>query len=544
MKYFFLILLFLIFCQFAGYNQNRWVNQYYQELNGPGHHMHLSYDKGYLLSGWEEPNYPQYVWLLKTDINGSILWEKFIGDNINSSVLDRFKQNANGKIFLSGGIISTYGTDPVIIKLNACGEKEWCRVISTTSDNDFFRSIVTTQDGGCAAIIYGAYFPLYIYESGILKFSSTGDLDWQFYHQSPDDGVYNEDLSHLLLTPDSGFLMTGYCYYPDPETRILSWLHPYYVKVDSLGNFEWELVLHSETGGMGGMGISTIINPNQSYFYSCIRHFYHSDTLYTRRPGLVKFNLSGDVVGVYDLANGNYDWGALFSAVFINDSTLAGGAGWGYDGEEPQSRAIIFDTLGNIKDSLTLLNTGWLSKVAKTFDNKLLFYNTIEENGVFSNYLFKLNQYLEHDTIYSMPFTYDSLCPYQIVSDTIVPDDCGLIVGIEDGKTGGQEEGGGWGIELWPNPGSGLIHVSLSSRQSAACPGERSESGIGSRQSIDRFTIEVYDIFGRQAPTPALPHSGEGDWIGDVSALPPGLYLLVVKDGQTVIASAKFVVAR
>jgi len=35
----------------------------------------------------------------------------------------------------------------------------------------------------------------------------------------------------------------------------------------------------------------------------------------------------------------------------------------------------------------------------------------------------------------------------------------------------------------------------------------------------------------------------EGGWTMDVSALPPGLYLLVLKDGVTAKASAKFVAA-
>jgi len=35
-----------------------------------------SYDNGYLISGKIGANYSLYNWLIKTNINGEILWEK------------------------------------------------------------------------------------------------------------------------------------------------------------------------------------------------------------------------------------------------------------------------------------------------------------------------------------------------------------------------------------------------------------------------------------------------------------------------------------
>jgi hypothetical protein len=240
----------------------------------------------------------------------------------------------------------------------------------------------------------------------------------------------------------------------------------------------------------------------------------------------------------------------MWSIAFINDSLLAGGAAWFCSEDEPLSRAVIFDTLGTIKDSITLLNNGWLATTAVTHDGKLLFYNTIEENGDFDTFLFKLTQDLEQDTFYTRPFVYDSLCPNQIVSDTIVPDDCGVIVGIEeetgrpgDGETGGQgEEGKKGALEIWPNPAAEEIHV---------------------RWNMDdgRFyrdcELVIYDVFGRAVTASILSSpqvgggregglNGEGEvtWQVDVSALPAGIYLAVVKDERDVMRSAKFIIAR
>jgi hypothetical protein len=129
-----------------------------------------------------------------------------------------------------------------------------------------------------------------------------------------------------------------------------------------------------------------------------------------------------------------------------------------------------------------------------------------------------------------MPFTYDSLCPYQIVSDTIVQDDCGLIVGVEE--QGGGEAGEQGSLVIWPNPASEGLSVKV----------------LGLSSGIN-CSLVIYDIFGRivTAPFPLVPRSpgpqdGGWSWKVDVSALPPGIYLAVVKDDRTVLGTGKFVV--
>ena len=109
--------------------------------------------------------------------------------------------------------------------------------MSNTSNYDFLSDVVTTPDGGCCSIINNAFEPLVINQSGLLRFSPDGELVWQKYYQSEDGGVDDQYLHNLITTPDQGFLLTGFCYYPDPENPSIYWVHPYYVKVDSSGQF-------------------------------------------------------------------------------------------------------------------------------------------------------------------------------------------------------------------------------------------------------------------------------------------------------------------
>ena len=170
------------------------------------------------------------------------------------------------------------------------------------------------------------------------------------------------------------------------------------------------------------------------------------------------------LIGVYDVVTGFKD-GKLSYAQFLNDSILAASAGWGNTDEDLWSRAVIMDTLGNLLNSTVLMQDLYTSILEVSYDGKLVYASNTYQNNQFDFYLTKLNQNLGQDTLYTRPFTYDSLCPYQIVSDTIVQDDCGLIVGIEEpggggaGEQGGREAGGRGTWKVWPNPASGTLSI-------------------------------------------------------------------------------------
>jgi hypothetical protein len=110
--------------------QSRWTNIYHDEWDAPMLFISGSYDHGYLVSGRHQPNFPKYNWLIKTDINGQQIWEKMIGNGMNSIVLIEMATNDLGNIF-SCGTTTNYDDngDPIVMKLNPCGEKEWCKIL-------------------------------------------------------------------------------------------------------------------------------------------------------------------------------------------------------------------------------------------------------------------------------------------------------------------------------------------------------------------------------------------------------------------------------
>ena len=142
--------------------------------------------------------------------------------------------------------------------------------------------------------------------------------------------------------------------------------------------------------------------------------------------------------------------------MFIDNYTLMASAVWGAIG---QPHAITFDTLGDINHQLALLDNDWMAHTEVTFDDKLLYLTSINDvNDNFDVYLFKLNQQLIDDTIYTQMFNYDSICPFHIIYDTIVQDKCRLIVGLEESHYFDNER---YIDELliYPNPASKSLSI-------------------------------------------------------------------------------------
>ncbi|MBP6871528.1 MAG: T9SS type A sorting domain-containing protein [Bacteroidales bacterium] len=531
-KFLLLVLTILILDSSFIFSQSRWVKVYHDEIDAVGDMIIESYDYGYLLLGRHGHNYSKLLWLIKTNINGEILWEKTIGDGMKTITFFDMHQDVLGNTFLGGGsFFYDSSGDPIVMKINSCGEQQWCKVFYTDNNMDYSSCMALTQEGE-PVVVLNVTNPDHTKDRICLsKLSADGEQIWNQCYNSSDTSQRNEITSDIICTPDQGFLITGLCYYEDP-TVPNHWIpHPYLLKVDSTGLFEWETVIFKEANLDGGHAWSSIINPNENFYYSSISHYSYHDSTVKSSPAIAKLDLDGNVISVNNIVNGT-KYGKLSYAQFLNDSTLAASAGWGNSDSDLWSRAVIIDTLGNLLISTVLMQDIYTSILQVTYDGKLVYASNTYQNDQFDFYLTKLNQNLEDDSLYTFPFTYDSLCPYQIDSDTIVQDDCELIVGVEEEeeirRQGDKETRGE--LDIWPNPASGIVDCRL--------------------PIVDLrgdWTLMIYDIFGRPAPIPGpSPTRGKGEvwWSLDVSNLPPGVYFIsILQDGWRV-KGGKFVVSR
>jgi len=136
--------------------------------------------------------------------------------------------------------------------------------------------------------------------------------------------------------------------------------------------------------------------------------------------------------------------------------------------------------------------------------------------------MWKMNADLEDDTLYTQPITYDSLCPYQILSDT-VDLDCGLFVNIDEIPTKDEYEST---IKISPNPA--WVWISLMFPDNVA-------SGV--------VELNIYNIFGQEVLKKEVIPANRMIAL-NISSLSSGLYFVVSKDDRNNILKGKFIKAR
>ncbi len=498
------------------FSQSRWTEVYFEENNAYGDYFIEDYDHGYLLIGRHEATIPSYSWLLKTNINGEIIWKKSFGSDDSFLVFSQIALNNQGSVYIAGGTTHLdENNDPFILKLDSCREKEWCKIINIPGSNNYSTSVVSTISNGCAVLLFSGQN---IVEDRIClaRFSDNGEMLWKNCYNSPDTSLASPFCRYLMQTNDKGFLINGYCYYADPNNPSLGWLKPYYIKVDSLGQFEWETVVHKDVGGEnGGTAWSTSINPSGTYYYSSISHFYSG----SKSPALLKLDIDGNIVDIYDIITG-YSYGGLVYATFINDTALACGVGWGNTQDDIKNFSAIIDTTGKIIDSTFLVQDIYTTHMDTVYDKKLVYMYNTYRNDQFDVHLTKLNYELESDTFYNYPFKYDSLCPYPIANDTITQTGCDIIVGIGEEDIEDKEDRSI--MELFPNPATNEINIRFS--------------------ILDfRSSVFIYDMWGRKMSEINIP-KGQQETQIDVSAFPPGVYIAVLKSDHEILDRRKFVV--
>jgi len=475
----------LLILTFQVIGQERWNKSYLSGSNSYGEDIIKSYDNGYLLTGRYGPNYPDFTWLIKTNVNGEILWNKTIGISNETQFFGEIGYTSDGKIYLAGTTYSySEQSDVIIMKLNTCGEKEWCKVIIEDGYN-YATAMVTTPDDGLAVLLAYMQWPVEGDRICLVKFDKNGNLNWLQRYNSADTSLNNEDAYDLTISPDGGFIITGGCYYKDPNNPSNSWLKPYYIKTDSNGNFEWERIVHSDVSSIGGYAWSTVLAPSYQFYFSSISHYYHSPS--GNSPALLKMDLNGNIIDIYDLAQPAV-YGKMIECKFITDSTLLASAVWG---NNLPPKAVVIDTLGNIIHQTELLDNEWMAHTEVTNDKKLLFLTNIhDDNDNFDTYLFKFNQQLESDTNYTQWFNYDSLCQYQIVSDTIVQDGCGIIVGIEEIYP--KKDVNNIEFLIYPNPAS--TYFSISKNENIKITEIELINQIGQKVLLEKNKYENIDI--------------------------------------------------
>jgi hypothetical protein len=327
-KFILSILLFLSFGSFI-YCQV-WPKVYF--INNPNdpYVVIQSYDHGYIIGGqlfnWDGTI--QDGFLYKTTINGDLVWHKtFTQSNEGTSIFD-INQTSDGGYIIAGSAdkYDSWG-DPFIMKMNLCGESEWCRIYTVGEDR--FDKAVSIQQipGGYIAYVFYGYELTSKKKTHVFRLDQNGDMIWQQLYGQSDSLMWGIDGYDMMVTSDYHYLINGFCYYPDSGTINPKYLRPLIIKIDSSGTADWELPWSNVNGvSFHGESYRSILD-NQQNIYSCGRHIESSAIPPGDRPTMLKTDSRGNELSYHDLVPNS--WQAVFFNInWFQDSTIAIDGGW------------------------------------------------------------------------------------------------------------------------------------------------------------------------------------------------------------------------
>jgi hypothetical protein len=510
------LLLFIFFCGIQ-FNNNylqaqNWPIIYGDNFDALIKDIHETYDRGFYLTAftYTSQGVNKFGWIIKTDINGNILWDRKFGYGNDRNWFSDSYLTLDKGLIISGGTTkySSGNLDPNFIKLNVCGEIEWCKVFQSP-DQNYATGVLQLADGSYIGMLeYYGEGETYARIS-LVKMDQSGEPLWIHRLAQEDSLIDNESGLWLYLTTNNNYLVSGYAYHPGS--------YPFWILTDTSGVQIWDLFGDNFFGEA-----HQVIEKDTGIFYSTS---YAIGDNGIQSPVLFKFNKFGDLIGEYNLMRDTIVMGSSTPIASIDDSSLIIGVGWKkvyYPLDDGYTEVFITDTMGNLKNRRQFFDHKYnsLQSIIVSSDHKILAAGNFVLDGNFDIYLWKMNDDLEDDTLYTQPITYDSLCPYEIQSDT-VDLNCGVFVNIEEIPTKEEYEST---VKISPNPARNWISLTL--------PDNVSQGNMD---------LAIYNIFGQEVL----------NWKGnsatriislDISSLSSGLYFVNGCDKRNHYLKGKFVV--
>ena len=518
--------LLILFCSINSHTQT-WVKIYGQGQNAVCRYVIEDYDYGFNILGMI--NY-KYAWIIKTDVNGIILHESRLGSGsytVGSANIE--KTLDNGYILCGTWTKLNSSFDAFIIKLNSCYEIEWCKTLITPTNYDMGVRVKQTPEGDY--LLLGAYFATNpVSNTSLFKLNSSGDLIWQQFY--PLDSIFYDDQPKDLVIGNDGYLIVTSRYFPDPGQTGGGALRSNYIKTDTAGTELWNTV-YVDNGYYYSRPWASKKNQFGHYYTACTHTIYSSGD----NPALLKVLHDGSQSYNHDIiTTGTFNLSGMATIDFLGDTNLVMFGGWLISNIE-SNVVIKTDTLGILRKTLEFPQmTNTFTSAAKTSDNKFISVGNDATGGTWKIYAVKVNSDLEYDSIYSYPYTYDSLCPHAIVSDTIDPDCENVYVGVEEPFKNPETTR----LKIWPNPARDRITIEMPKYLVV----RNTTSTIPSTTVYHQWgtvKLEVYNLNGLMVYDREVPRA-EKDVSLDVSTWTKGIYFFRLVYNKQTVAGEKVIV--
>ncbi len=492
-----------------------------------------AYDNGYFILGYQYSSVVQKTWLIKTDVNGEVLWEKVFTSYFNkSSALD---PTNDGGVLICGNNQRTEGekTNPYVIKLNACGEKEWCVNFAESHEASYpWANDVKELPSGDIVVLVNEYGYHPINTMHLFKLNASGEVLWRNPYASAYEhpGSLNPEGNKILITATNEYLLTGNAYWED------AWnpggpmgLRSLFVLVDSVGHEKWVLPFGT-SDTIYGKALMSIQDSDETFI--AVGSNWNNEI----NPFLMKYDVNGKIRGhnTIDMGTINPLIGeGIFTRLEMKSPNIILGGGFSI------STPTHYDMMEAVFDS-NYMNSNYdiLNYVIHAQNDSPYDMKVFNENKILTSsasllsakdiFLAKLNSNLEYDTLDPGTYTYDSLCTTPGLPQTgfITLSDCGLFVGMDEIPTPQQynERISRIPITAYPNPvKDGTITLEFENTEHHA-----------------NIELRCYDSYGRQCHSQKI-YKGQQQTRLDVSGWSPGMYMAVIYSNGGIRGKVKFV---
>jgi hypothetical protein len=244
--------------------------------------IQITADGGYIMAGKSASSdgdvtghhggyYHNDYWIVKTDVNGVLEWQKSIGGDGDDKPWAIKQTPDNGYIIVGraseavGDVTNNYGSyDFWVVKIDSTGNILWDKNYGGT-ESDCAYDVSLVADGGYIVVGYTKSNDIDVtgYHGGrdiwLIKIDASGVLEWQ----KSLGGTEDDSSNSLDITSDGGIIVGGYSESNDGDvTENKGGKDAWIVKLDSNANILWE----KSYGGSGNDRATKILQTGTGSF--------------------------------------------------------------------------------------------------------------------------------------------------------------------------------------------------------------------------------------------------------------------------------------
>jgi len=146
------------------------------------------------------------VWLIKTDAQGIMQWDKTFGGTAGEIGTEIMETEEGGFIITGYTESNSNGLyDVLLIKTDSNGNEIWSKNIGN-GNYESGSSVAQTHDGGFIITGYTISHGAGLRDIWLVKTDQVGNEEWQYTF----GGIYNDEGTHVLQTFSGGFVVVGY----------------------------------------------------------------------------------------------------------------------------------------------------------------------------------------------------------------------------------------------------------------------------------------------------------------------------------------------